>query len=377
MSSACDACLRRGYLVGQLAGRIAALLDRPGRRVSGLLALADEELVAAVAGADGAAARAFLERFDPARTRAALGAAQVRAICRHDQRYPAQLADLDDPPAVLFSAGEGDLRDALATEPAVALVGTRRPSPYGLEVTRELGRGLGAAGVTVVSGLALGIDAEAHRGCLDGGGTPVAVLACGPDIAYPGTNRRLYERVRERGLLVSELPPGQRPYRWSFPARNRIMAALARITVVVEAADPSGSLITSAFAEQMDRTVAAVPGHVTSASAAGSNGLLRDGAAVVTCARDVLDELFGVDQPGPGPPAAASVGRGPPPAAEVSDPVHRLLLEAVEAGFGIDGICAHAGLPVREVRAGLSRLEASGHVRRDPLGAYRRTALVA
>jgi DNA processing protein len=235
-------------------------------------------------------------------------------------------------------------------------------------VTRELGRGLGAAGVTVVSGLALGIDAQAHRGCLEGGGAPVAVLACGPDVPYPRTNRRLYEQVCERGLVIAELPPGQRPFRWSFPARNRIMAGLARVTVVVEAAERSGSLITSDFAIQLGRPVGAVPGQVTSSRAAGSNALLKDGATFITSAEDVLDELFGSGRRQSR--SAPSDSQAEP--APAGDPVQGLLLEAVEAGLGVDGACAHTGLPVQEVRAGLSRLEASGHVSRDALGIYRR-----
>ncbi|MEK6227966.1 MAG: DNA-processing protein DprA [Actinomycetota bacterium] len=368
MTGACDACLRRGYLVGRLAARIAAMLDRPGKRVGALLSLPEEELVEAVADRSAGDPAALLRGFEAARARAEMADRQVRALCRHDGRYPPQLLQLQDAPAVLFVSGAGDL-GLLAHDSSVAVVGTRRPSPYGREVAQDLGRGLGAAGVPVVSGLALGIDAEVHRGCLAADGLAVAVLACGPDVAYPRTNRRLYERVREHGLVVSELPPGQRPYRWSFPARNRIMAGLARITVVVEAADPSGSLITTQFATQLGRAVGAVPGQVTSRVAAGTNNLLKDGAAVVTGPEDLLDELFG-SQSDEGRAARTRAAAG-----AIDDPVQLRLLEAVEASLGIDGICAHAGVPVREARAGLSRLERSGHVRRDPLGGYRRTAV--
>lgn len=366
--ASCDGCLRRGSLVGLLAGRIAGLLDGPHRKVTGLLALSDEKLVAAVAGPDAGRATRFLEEFEPQAAREDLEAAGVQALCIHQDAYPPLLRQLADAPAVLFARGNGDLRRLRDQEPAVAIVGARRASPYGLEVTRELGRGLSAAGVTVVSGLALGIDAQAHRGCLESTGYPVAVLACGPDVPYPRTNQRLYERICERGLVIAELPPGQRPFRWSFPARNRIMAGLARMTVVVEAAEPSGSLITSEFAIQLGRTVGAVPGQVTSALAAGCNALIKDGAVFVTSAADILDELLGEDRP------AAPTGTPP---ALVADPLQRLLLEAVEAGLGVDGACAHAGLPAHEVRAGLSRLETSGHVRRDGLGIYRRTGLSA
>ncbi len=368
--TACDSCLRRGYLVGHLAGHIAGLLDRPHGRVTGLLALPDEKLVEAVAGEHTDDARAFLEDFDAAQARTSVERSGVVAVCRHDPGYPAQLENLADAPRVLFVKGQADLVSMSGPDPGVAVVGARRASAYGLEVARELGRGLGVAGVTVVSGLALGIDAQAHRGCLEGAGAPVAVLACGPDIPYPRTNRRLYERICERGLVIAELPPGQRAFRWSFPARNRIMAGLARMTVVVEAAEPSGSLITSDFATQLGRPVGAVPGQVTSSRAAGSNALLKDGATFITSAEEVLDELFGSHRPrsrsGPG---QEQVGFLP-----AADPVQALLLEAVEAGLGVDGACAHSGLPIHEVRAGLSRLEASGHVNRDALGIYRRAA---
>ena len=367
MTGACDSCLRRGYLVGQLAARIAGMLDRPGKRVGALLSLPEDELIEAVSDRSAGVRDIPLSGFDAGRARAEMADRGVRALCRHDGRYPPQLLQLLDAPAVLFVSGYGDL-NLLARDPSVALVGTRRPSPYGREVAQGLGRGLAAAGVPVVSGLALGIDAEVHRGCLAADGLAVAVLACGPDVPYPRTNRRLYERVRERGLVVSELPPGQRPYRWSFPARNRIMAGLARITVVVEAADPSGSLITTQFATQLGRGVGAVPGQVTSRVAAGTNNLIKDGAALVTGPQDLLDELFGSESD-EGRAARAQAAAG-----AIEDPVQRRLLEAVEASLGIDGICAHAGVPVREARAGLSRLERSGHVRRDPLGGYRRTA---
>lgn len=375
MIDACDGCLRRGYLVGRLAAPIARLLDHPGRRESGLLALADHELVAAVAGDQVEDALRFLEAFDPPAARHDLQERSLGALCSHAAGYPAPLLRLGDPPAVLFVAGSSTPLTRLGAEPAVAVVGTRNPSAYGLEMAYELGRGLGAAGVSVVSGLALGIDAAAHRGCLDARGTGVAVLAGGADVPYPRTNATLYRRMLAGGAVVSELPPGQRAYRWAFPARNRIMAGLASMVVVVEAAEPSGSLITSTFAEQLGRTVAAVPGRATSRFSAGSNRLLKDGALMVTSPRDLLDELYGVGIEARGPPqdeiADGGVDRD---GSAVLDAVERRALDAIEAGLGIDGLCAHAGLPAREARALLSRLESSGHLRRDGLGGYCRTA---
>lgn len=375
MIDACDACLRRGYLIGRLAGAIARLLDHPRRRAPGLLALEEDQLIAAVGGGAAEGVREFLERFETAAAREHLDARSVQAVCRHAAGYPQPLLELGDAPAVLFATGAAGALAALASETAaVALVGTRNPSPYGLEVAYELGRGLGAAGVTVVSGLALGIDAAAHRGCVDAGGPAVAVLAGGPDVPYPRTNRRLYERIRARGAILSELPPGQRAYRWAFPARNRIMAGLAAITVVVEAANPSGSLITSVFAADLGRTVAAVPGRVTSRFSAGSNKLLSDGARVITCAQDLLDELHGVGWRGPAGAAIPRDGGGDPASPGICDPLEERILDALEAGLGVDGACAGSGLPARETRALLARLEASGRLRRDGLGGYRRAA---
>ena len=208
---ACGACLRRALLVALLASRIAGMLDRPGSRVSGLLALPEDELLAAVAGPRAEQIQEALDARDLDADRGAFARAGVVAVCRHSSVYPSQLWELADAPAVLFAAGRLEAFEQLQSEPAVAVVGTRSPSPYGREVAHALGRGLGAAGVPVVSGLALGIDATAHRGCLAGGGLPVAVLACGPDVAYPRRHRALHREVRERGLVLAELPPGTRP----------------------------------------------------------------------------------------------------------------------------------------------------------------------
>jgi DNA processing protein len=360
---ACGACLRRSRLMAHLAPRITGMLGRRGR-APGLLALSDQELMAAAAGSNLEQVRERMAHFSVSAERRDLADAGVFAVCRHSGSYPGSLRELPDPPTTLFCMGRRDVLASLSGEPAVAVVGTRRPSPYGNEVAYGLGRGLGASGVTVVSGLALGIDATSHRGCLDGGGVPVAVLACGPERAYPLRHRTLHALVARAGLVLSELPPGTGAYRWSFPARNRIMAGLARMTVVVEAADPSGSLITAEFARDLGRTVAAVPGRITASMAQGTNGLLRDGAVPVTGVADVLDELFGVGvRPAPLPvrgPAGSELQR---------------VLEAVEAGCGVDEIGVRVGLAASEVRIALGRLEAGGHIFRRGLGGWERRAV--
>lgn len=366
----CDHCLRRALLVAFLAHRIAGLLDRPSTRAAGLLGLPDDDLIAAAAGADADDAERFLDTVDLERERERVARSGVVPICGHASGYPAALLDLADPPAVLFACGRTDVLDRLVHDPAVAIVGSRRASAYGIEVARALGRGLGAAGVTVVSGLALGIDANAHDGCLAADGVPMAVLASGPERAYPRRHRELHRRVCRAGVVLSELPPGAPTCRWAFPARNRIMAALTRMTLVVEAADPSGSLITSEFAHDLGRIVAAVPGQITWRMAEGTNRLLRDGAVPITSPQDVLDELFGAGVRTVPSEAADGVETATPSADRAADAV----LEGVEAGASLEELGQRSGLAAGDLRAVLGRLEATGLIVRRSLGGWERSA---
>ena len=208
------------------------------------------------------------------------------SITRAAPGYPPLLTELHDPPARLFLDGDAEL----LAGPAVAVVGARSCSSYGSHVARALGRELAAAGVVVVSGLARGIDGEAHRGALDAGAT-VAVLGCGIDRDYPRAHADLARRIREKGLVISEYPPRTEPAPWRFPARNRIIAGLALATVVVEARSRSGALSTADFALELGRDVFAVPGEITAALSAGTNELLRQGAAPLLSAADVLSAL--------------------------------------------------------------------------------------
>jgi DNA processing protein len=359
--SACDRCLRRAALIGLLAPRIADGVRSPAGRTRLLLALPDHELIRAVVPSDVDAVLAGLRGFDPLAFRQRMAAAHIEALCRHDPAYPEPLGELDDAPNPLFARGRLEtLQEAVAT-PAVAIVGGRRASAYALEVAHELGRTLAVAGVPVVSGLALGIDAAAHRGTLAADGRAIAVLASGADVPYPRRHRSLYEQVLERGVVLSEMPPGSQVRRWGFPARNRIMAALARLVVVVEAAENSGSLITATFAQEIGREVGAVPGRVNARSAAGSNRLIADGAAVILGVEDILDRIF-----------YAGARPAPPPATIELEPVERAVLDAVEAG---DSPLESGRLAVKEARAALGRLEGLGLVRRDRLGGYERTGL--
>lgn len=287
------------------------------------------------------------------------------AVCRCSDSYPDGLRDLSDPPAVVHIAGR---LAALADLDAVAVVGARRASSYALEVARGLGRGLSRAGVPVVSGMALGVDSAAHTGALSAPGATVTVLAGGADVPYPASKRHLYAELVARGAVVSEMPPGFGAFRWCFPARNRLIAGLARVTVVVEAADRSGSLITADFAAELGRPVAVVPGQVTSSRAAGSNGLLQAGAALVTGTGDVLDLLFaeggGASRARPAP---ASPG-------EPLEPYLRGLLEAVERGGGSLATLAATPEAAQAALRDLTELELRGLVRRDFGGRYVRCA---
>jgi len=214
------------------------------------------------------------------------------SLLRNDE-LPALLRAIHDPHELLYLRGSGHHLDLLS-RPAAAVVGARACSPYGAQVARMLGRELAAAGVVVVSGLARGVDGEAHRGALETDGHTVAVLGCGIDRDYPAAHAGLARAVAERSLLVSEYEPGVEPAPWRFPARNRIVAGLCAATIVVEARERSGALITADFAREEGREVFAVPGEITSSLSAGTNALLRLGATPLTGAADVL-ESFGIE----------------------------------------------------------------------------------
>jgi DNA processing protein len=233
--------------------------------------------------------RAFERRFDERTYLEQLAAAGHRFLPRSSPGFPPLLRAIHDPPAGLFLRGVA--KPALLAQPAVAVVGARASTGYGASVARNIGRELAAAGLVVVSGLARGIDAEAHRGALDGNGTTVAVLGCGIDRDYPAAHAELARRVADAGLIVSEYAPGVEPAPWRFPARNRIVAGLCAVTVVVEARERSGALITADLALEEGREVFAVPGEITSSLSAGTNALLKLGATPLTNAADILASL--------------------------------------------------------------------------------------
>lgn len=292
---ACPECLRRSWLLGSAAPYIEEAMAGEGAPgIARLLGLDNYDLATAVAPSMAASlvgqAEALAENYFSAQ----LHTARCWATCRHDERYPAPLREAGAAPWALIGRGDPSRLESIAWSDSVSVVGSRRATSYGREVSRALGRDIAHAGRTVISGMDYGIDTCAHRGAIEGGST-VAVFGCGPDVAYPASHRSLWRRICETGLVLSELPPGAVARRWTFPARNRIIAGISGMTVVVEAARRSGSLQAANFAADFGREVGAVPGPVTGRASLGTNDLLAGGARVVRDASDVLDASPGED----------------------------------------------------------------------------------
>ncbi len=275
-----------------------------------------------------------------------------------DPSYPALLAAVPSPPR-LWVRGRLEAGDALA----IAVVGARRATPYGLAVAERLAFDLAARGVTIVSGMARGIDAAAHRGALAAGGRTVAVLGCGVDLVYPSEHRRLRDDIETRGAIVSQFPPGTRPLPGHFPARNRTLAGLALGVVVVEAGERSGALITARLAGELGREVFAVPGKITAEQSAGPHGLIRDGATLIRDWTDVVQEL-----PEPWRHALRvpenDGGAGRPEAGSEEGRVLALL--SADEPRHIDALIAQVALPPARLAAALVGLELGGWARQLP-----------
>lgn len=281
----------------------------------------------------------------------------MRVLTPNGPEWPQDLRTIPDPPARLWAAGP--LR-AGELAPAVAIVGSRKPTAYGLAMAERLAADLAAAGVTVVSGLALGIDTAAHRGALGARGRTVAVLGSGVDVPYPLRNGREYAAIRERGLLLSEYAPGTRVHKHHFPYRNRLISGLCAAVVVVEATLHSGTVRTVDHALAQGREVFALPGPAGSALSAGPHALIRQGATLVTCAADVLADLR-LGEGAPEPPELPA-GGGPDGAR---------LLEVLGAGpAGAEALAALLRWPVPRALGALTALELAGAIRRLPDGSF-------
>jgi DNA processing protein len=383
--TACAQCLRRTVLLEILAARID-IARKQRRPVRDVLALSDDDLLCALGRDEARSLRGRVEEASLFDLLVAAADRRLEVVCRHGAAYPARLRDDHAAPAALFVRGGDDGDGGLARlarlvggggepPPTVSIVGTRRASPEGLEVARMLGRGLAAAGVTVVSGLALGIDSAAHTGALEVAGPTVAVLAGGADVPYPRSKARLYEAILAAGgAVVSEMPPQFRGFKWNFPARNRIIAALAPATIVVEAAERSGSLITAELALELGRDVGAVPGPVVSWRSRGTNALIKDGATLIRDARDALDLVLGVEH---AEQAARRAAGETVPAPAGTRPELLALLTAVEDGRDTIASLAPDADAAAAVRAGLMELELLGLVRRAAGGRVLRTMRAA
>lgn len=286
----------------------------------------------------------------------------AEAIALVDTAYPPLLREIHDPPLALFVRGRRELLDGRS----IAIVGSRRASPYGLGASRRFARELAGRGITVVSGLARGIDAAAHEEALLRDGPTVAVLGTGIDVAYPPEHARLRDRIASEGLLVTELPPGTPPRREHFPVRNRIIAGLTLGTVVVEAGERSGSLITARLASEQGREVFAVPGSIFSAGSTGGHRLIQDGAKLIHTIDDLLGEIAALRhlQGGKG-------GNGDPIELE---PALARVFEIIppDDAIDVDTAAERSGLAAGPLAEALLRLELLGLVRAFPGARYMR-----
>ena len=345
---ACDECLARSWLLA----RLAAHLDVVRNRVPALLDLGDDDLIHEVAGADRAAVRAELAAFDARAYADACIAADLELICRCHAAYPAPLFDLSNEPAVLHIAGGAARFVELVGRHPIAIVGARRASPYALETARSLAHAVSGCHGTVVSGLAAGVDSAAHEGALEQWlGATIAVLPAAAQRPYPVSALGLHRRILKRaGVAVSELGPDVAVRRWMFPARNRIIAALSAMTVVVAARKGSGALTTARMARALQRPLGAVPGQVTSPLAWGPHQLIKEGARLVTGTRDIGFPEWNPQQ-------------------EV--PRHlRPLFDAVADGLEPVAAFVQAGLGAEDGLAGLAELELAGHIHRRAGGQF-------
>lgn len=286
-------------------------------------------------------------------------AAQRDWVALGDARYPRALLQTADPPLLLYTQGDTDLLNS----PCLAIVGSRNPTPQGAENARAFAEHLGHAGLTIVSGMALGIDGAAHSGALAAGARTIAVVGTGLDRVYPRAHRELAHRIAERGLIVSEFNLGTEPLAANFPQRNRIIAGLSLGTLVVEAALESGSLITARHAVEAGREVFAIPGSIHSPQSRGCHALIKQGAKLVDEARDVLEELRWLPLEPAATPAAAATAAAP----------DELLSAMGYEPTGMDRLQARTGWPTAQLSARLLELELAGQVSRLPGGLYQRT----
>jgi len=353
---ACEDCLRRCWLLAELSAQLDHC-SRDRSRLIALLALDDRELVQAIGGRRKMELGARYAQFDRSELRWAKG---VEAVCRHDRRYPRTLR-YERAPRLLNVAGGVERLGELTTAPVVAIVGSRRASDYGMEVAKSFARGLAASGVTVTSGLTDGIAVAAHSGALEVEGRTVAVMTGGLDVACPASRRSLYERLRRGGCAVAELPCGAPARRWGQIVGDWSLAGLAELTVVVEAQETLAELAGARMARDLRRTVAAVPGRVTSPLSRGTNALLMGEASLVREPEDVLELLFPM---GPPPPRSAKDVHA------ALEPRLQATLARVATGLDTPDKLTGKGEDAGAVLLALSELELMGLLARGDGGRY-------
>ena len=336
------------------------LLENFGGDIRAVFQASASELLA-VRGVGNSLAQSILhweEYFNPEQEEKRMLKAAVDFIPQNSPLYPAPLKQISDPPIGLYRKGKYDF-----TQPAIAIVGSRRTTLYGLATARKLAMELAQMGFCIVSGLARGIDSAAHQGAIEGGGNTLAVLGTGIDIIYPPENLELYRRVEEHGAILSEFPFGRRADTQSFAMRNRIISGLCEAVVVVESALKGGSMITARFAGEQGRQLFAVPGRIDQASSAGCHQLIRDGATLLTCSKDLIAELNYIGIPTPSPQKSA-VSKSKPRAASVQplDEEEARIFEYFKEGsiLSADQIGSLSGLPPQKISAILMMLEIKG-----------------
>lgn len=295
------------------------------------------------------------QEFDLETTLSTFAQARLNTVTLLDDHYPANLKTIFDPPPVLYYRGDFTVADKVA----VGIVGARRATPYGREIAMKFARELARSGITVVSGLARGVDSAAHRGALAGKGRTLAVLGCGLNVIYPPENARLYDQVASQGAVITEFPLDTPPEGRNFPRRNRIISGLSKAVVVVEAAVNSGSLITADFALEQGREVFAVPGPITSSFSQGTNNLIRQGARLAGKVEDIIEELGLTTKP------RENNNHMLPELTEAEQKVFSCFAEGV-GSVHIDELVRESRLTVQEVTAILMMLELKGLIRQLP-----------
>jgi DNA processing protein len=363
---ACLECLRHSWLLAQLSARLNySARDRD--RLLALFALDDEELIEAIGGKRRRELHECHARFSAEQVRVGPG---VTTICRHRRGYPRGLAVARErAPRMLYVAGGvcGRL-EQLSAAPTVAIVGSRGVTDYGREMARHLARGLSASGVTVAGSLTDGVAVAAQEGALEAGGRTVAVLDGGLDVGCPARRRALHKRLLATGCVVAELPGGYRPRNWCYSARERTIAGLAHLTVIVEADERPGDLLGARIARDLGRVVAAVPGRVTSPVSRGTHALLMNGAALVRGPEDVLD-LLDVDDP-PSNPRGGRRSAGTASRTATLEPRLQATLEQVGAGNDTPAKLSAASADAGEALLALGELELMGLLGRGDGGRY-------